>query len=860
MVHILSQQQPPLPTVLLSSDGNSLTEGDPTTRDLVLTRYGASGPLDVALQLTDAPQVDSLPLVYQDGGGTTLSYPFAAPGEDYTGLPPQTIVGTPTNGLRTYHETIPGGGDVQTLRVTLSVVNSTQAEGTEYAEFTLVKASPWTADPATYIIDPQHNAAIVPILDINAAPVDLVAVPITVVAGSSFDGEVATFKENPSLSSSQEYTASIDWGDNTEPSYVGAYLLYDLNGNPTVNGYVDGSHIYNQPGTYTVTTTIITSNSSATIVGTATVTTEPVTFNDAIGNAQVEGLPSITGELPLVNIDYGTFALYESRGDFQATVDWGDSTTSPGDIIFDNSRTGYTVAGDHNYTGEAGPTFPIHVTVAGVGARNFSLLASITFVGDAPAGALSITSVDFAGAGANALLKSGPANKPYSRAMPLGDIGSTVIVGPEWQKGQAGSPVFIDPVSYVKGSTPRLTVKVLVNNSLPADKVIWLKGFTTTGQPSTTWGSAIATGLPNETLTFTMDSATPLTNTNILSNSSLTYYWYVATAQTDQERDANRTLIRSTQNQVFLTVGKPSGMGFNQDLNSVSARRLDDLTRSILNAPDPATVIRQIATKEVSSRYFNSKRNFEPGADNFDPFSILDNPPAAANSGPIDGQGGDCSTLSILMKSSLDLLGIDPALSQRRLVYARTVTWDQTVGAAAAAQGLSSTESGFWQYAPQDVNHQKQLGFYSGGYNAWEACVVTNPGTASESWWMGGADVNGDNNPRTNDYDVLMRWTFPNNDTTFSHQAYFNGYTSYDAKQATFRDYPTLPMAKPLGLKQADAVKALNDAGFHNIQIVNVAGPVAGEIVSQAVDLGGNAITDQLQVNPHAVITLKVAQ
>ena len=56
MVHILSQQQSPPPTVLLSSDGGSLAEGDPTTRDLVLTRYGASGPLDVAFQLTDAPR------------------------------------------------------------------------------------------------------------------------------------------------------------------------------------------------------------------------------------------------------------------------------------------------------------------------------------------------------------------------------------------------------------------------------------------------------------------------------------------------------------------------------------------------------------------------------------------------------------------------------------------------------------------------------------------------------------------------------------------------------------------------------------------------------------------------------------
>jgi len=190
---------------------------------------------------------------------------------------------------------------------------------------------------------------------IGIAPVSGGSVDIAEGAAVPAGTQLAVFADSHNLDTAASFTASIDWGDGTTTTgtVVGA------NGSFTVTG---GPHTYTgdagDEGRNTVTTTLtrISDNSSASALGT-------VTISDS-DNLTVIG-DNISGSqgTPLNNVQVATFSdtfTGNSAGDFTAFVDWGDGTTTLGTVS--GSGGSFTVDGSHTYA-TAG-TDTVTVTIA----------------------------------------------------------------------------------------------------------------------------------------------------------------------------------------------------------------------------------------------------------------------------------------------------------------------------------------------------------------------------------------------------------------------------------------------------------------------------------------------------------------
>ena len=176
-----------------------------------------------------------------------------------------------------------------------------------------------------------------------------VATTFAATAGSSFSGNVATFRDNSNFNSASDFSAIINWGDGTTTA-------------GTVSGSgstftVSGSHTYLQQGTQGVNVTFfddapgtaeVTANSTANIVGQGLTVTaasmsasEGVAFNGTVATFSEPGASTGTSQ-------------------FTATVNWGDGSSSTGTVT--GSGGSYTVAGSHTYAAEGGTTVSVQVT------------------------------------------------------------------------------------------------------------------------------------------------------------------------------------------------------------------------------------------------------------------------------------------------------------------------------------------------------------------------------------------------------------------------------------------------------------------------------------------------------------------
>lgn len=162
--------------------------------------------------------------------------------------------------------------------------------------------------------------------------------------------QVATFVDNAGLPAG-DYTATIDWGDGTTTAGV----VSGSNGSFIVTTAAD--HAYADEGNFTLTATITRGTDHATTAASGTVT---VADNDAISAAgtTINGNPNE----PLTDVTVATFSdsnTVNVAGDFVATIDWGDGTTSTGTISGSNGV--FTVSGSHTYTQSGQDTITVNV-------------------------------------------------------------------------------------------------------------------------------------------------------------------------------------------------------------------------------------------------------------------------------------------------------------------------------------------------------------------------------------------------------------------------------------------------------------------------------------------------------------------
>jgi hypothetical protein len=193
---------------------------------------------------------------------------------------------------------------------------------------------------------------------------------ISATEGAPFSGNVATFTDANANAAASDFTVTIYWGDGGSSS-----------GTVTANGgglfTVSGSYTYAEEGNFPISVVIND-------VGTATAS--------ASGSANVADAPlSASGVTitPLEGVNFtsvvASFTDADPKGavgDYQATIDWGDGSTSMGSFQA-NPNGGFDVVGSHIYKNVG--TTSITVTIQDMGGSNNIAKASSTAVtGDAP--------------------------------------------------------------------------------------------------------------------------------------------------------------------------------------------------------------------------------------------------------------------------------------------------------------------------------------------------------------------------------------------------------------------------------------------------------------------------------------------
>ena len=164
------------------------------------------------------------------------------------------------------------------------------------------------------------------------------ALPISATEGASITATVATFTDANPNAAVGDFTATINWGDGTTSTGT----ITEKNGVFSVAG----THTYAEEGKDAVSVTIAdVGGSTATATSTATVADAALTATALPINA-TEG----AFDRPATVATFTDANPNAAVGDFTATINWGDGTTSTGTITEKNGV--FSVAGTHTYAEE----------------------------------------------------------------------------------------------------------------------------------------------------------------------------------------------------------------------------------------------------------------------------------------------------------------------------------------------------------------------------------------------------------------------------------------------------------------------------------------------------------------------------
>ncbi len=185
----------------------------------------------------------------------------------------------------------------------------------------------------------------------------LSASPVAGTEGAAFTGPVATFTVPPSTSVPSAFTATVNWGDGSTSS---GSITQATSGGPYT---VSGTHTYADEGTFATGVTVTDNQlalNTATAAGTATIADASITVT---GTTVAPQTTNAAFTVPVATFTDGNPTT--PLGDFTASIDWGDGTTSAGTIASPG-----TVEGAHTYASHG--TYSVKVTVSDSGGSSGS--------------------------------------------------------------------------------------------------------------------------------------------------------------------------------------------------------------------------------------------------------------------------------------------------------------------------------------------------------------------------------------------------------------------------------------------------------------------------------------------------------
>jgi hypothetical protein len=286
-----------------------------------------------------------------DTGSTVILVTNVAPTAG-TGITPVVVVEGSTFTL-TGSATDPSAADTA---AGLNLAWVVTRDGAPYASGSGPALDLSTTDEGTYTVtasatDKDGGTSVDSRVILVTDPAVLAVGGFTVGAAEGSDSglqTVATFTDPGGAEDVGDYAASIDWGDGG----TSAGVICVSNGTFTVQGH----HLYAEDGAYNVSVTLThEATPTVTVTGNATVSDPAVRAAGGLTVAAVEGVASGTQPVATFTDPGGAEAL----GDYSATIDWGDGTTSAGPIS--RSGTTFTVSGGHTYAEEG--NYPITTTI-----------------------------------------------------------------------------------------------------------------------------------------------------------------------------------------------------------------------------------------------------------------------------------------------------------------------------------------------------------------------------------------------------------------------------------------------------------------------------------------------------------------
>ncbi len=160
---------------------------------------------------------------------------------------------------------------------------------------------------------------------------------VVAVVGSPTDMiPVANFAPAGSIIFGAYYPATINWGDETTPTT--GTVSYDSSTNQMV---VSGSHIYSGSGSFTITTSVVYNGATSLFSRSIQIDrSPPLVSGVTVGGTTNIALPS--------NTVVATFTDPSGAGTYSAMVDWGDDSSTAGQVIYIGSGT-YAVEAGHTY-------------------------------------------------------------------------------------------------------------------------------------------------------------------------------------------------------------------------------------------------------------------------------------------------------------------------------------------------------------------------------------------------------------------------------------------------------------------------------------------------------------------------------
>jgi PKD repeat protein len=189
------------------------------------------------------------------------------------------------------------------------------------------------------------------------------------VEGASFNGQVATFQDQPLPKSNtcaavSDYSVTVDWGDSTTTNLSASFVSGPDQSN-LCNYAVNDSHTYGEEGGYTLNVLVQGPNSSTPGSGTG---------GAAVADAALSA--SSADQRALAGVKFaGLVAGFSDAdpggtvGDYTAKIDWGDGSSDPG-TVSPNGSGGFTVQGEHTWSSPG--SYSVTVTVFDAGGSHSS--------------------------------------------------------------------------------------------------------------------------------------------------------------------------------------------------------------------------------------------------------------------------------------------------------------------------------------------------------------------------------------------------------------------------------------------------------------------------------------------------------